>query len=69
MHYEINVSKGEKHLFATAERSIKDIDQLQAVYPLISKAFPVSQGFCVTVTQWFRVGRELRSRIIASDDI
>jgi hypothetical protein len=69
MYYEINVSRNGKHLFATAERSVTSNAELQAVYPVISKAFPVAEGFSVSVTKWERIGRFMRSTVITSDDL
>lgn len=45
MYYEINVSKHLKHgryvhLFATAERSLRDLKEAREVYGLLIAAFP-----------------------------
>lgn len=45
MYYEINVSKDGKHYFATAERSILDMDKLRTVYNHFKKLFPESEGY------------------------
>lgn len=57
MYYEINVSKNGKHLFATAERSLKDIEAANTLaneFKLLR--FPASQGFSVTMTRWETTG-------------
>lgn len=57
MHYEINVSKHGKHVFATAERSLKDIESAHALAAEFKQVrFPASQGFTVTMTRWEAVG-------------
>jgi hypothetical protein len=40
MHYEINVARKGRHLFATAERSLTDLGQAQELYAEIIRAFP-----------------------------
>lgn len=45
MYYEINVSRDGKHFFATAPRSITSMHDLQSVYPVLSNAFPASDGY------------------------
>ncbi|MDN3160901.1 hypothetical protein P0E55_14430 [Enterococcus faecalis] len=52
MYYEINVSRDGKHFFATAPRSITSMHDLQSVYPVLSNAFPASDGYELTVTRW-----------------
>lgn len=60
MHYEINVSKDGKHIFATAERSLKDIESAHALAAEFKQLrFPASQGFAVTMTRWETIGTEV----------
>lgn len=68
MYYEISVSKSGKRLFATDDKITTPL-KLNEVFPLISKAFPVAQGFNVTVTKWERIGGILTATLIAGDDI
>ena len=48
-HYEINVSKDGKHLFATAPRSCLDHGDFLRVYHEIQTRFP---EFTISVTKW-----------------
>lgn len=57
MHYEINVSRNGKHLFATSERSLKDTESAHALAAEFKQVrFPASQGFVVTMTRWDSIG-------------
>lgn len=51
-HYEINVSLKGQHLFATAPRSCRSLQDVRKVYLQITERFPESEGFKVTVTNW-----------------
>lgn len=57
MYYEINVSLNGKHLFATAERSITDINKANMVYKLFVEKFPEEDGYKINVTKWDKVGK------------
>jgi hypothetical protein len=50
MYYEITVAKNRKHLFATAERSIRSLDSLLKILPLINEKFPESEGYQLSVS-------------------
>lgn len=49
MHYEINVSLNDTHLFATHERSVVSTDDLARVIDIFLKKFPESEGFNISV--------------------
>ena len=57
MYYEINVSKYGHHVFATAERDISNIWELEKVYNLFREKFPKSEGYEISVTHWEKVGK------------
>lgn len=40
MYYEINVSRGGRHLFATAERSLTNFNDANDLYNEFSRKFP-----------------------------
>lgn len=56
MRYEINVSDGGRHFFATAPRSITSTVKLIEVYDALLAAFPPEKGFVITVTQYREIG-------------
>ena len=56
MHYEINVSLNGHHFFATNERSITSRDKLNKVWEAIRKAFPESEGYEMSATEYSEVG-------------
>lgn len=56
MYYEINVSLDGKHLFATAERSIRDAHSATVMLILFHEKFPESVGYKITCTRWDTVG-------------
>lgn len=62
MAYEINVSKGGKHYFATDARSITSMQDLLGKVADFHKRFPVEEGFEV---QGYRV--ETTSRKIDAE--
>ena len=53
-HFEINVSKDGKHLFATAPRSLPVHSDKSAIelYNLFNEKFPESDGYEIRVTKW-----------------
>lgn len=51
MHYEINVSRFGKHLFATHERSLTNSESAMMVLRMIVNRFPESEGFKVLITR------------------
>ena len=59
MHYEINVARYKNHFFATHDRSIKDLGHLLIVLAAIVKAFPKSEGYSVSVSEYRNEGRSL----------
>lgn len=59
MYYEINVSKNGRHFFATAERSITNLTQAEAMYMIFKEKFPESEGYQISVTQWNKVGKSI----------
>lgn len=50
MYYEINVSLNGKHLFATAERSITNRNEMEEMYKLFQQKFPESEGYMLDIT-------------------
>jgi hypothetical protein len=57
MHYEINVARYKDHFFATHARSIQDRAKLLDVLAAIVKAFPKSEGYSVSVSEYRNEGR------------
>lgn len=51
-HYEINVSWGGAHFFATHPRSGINLEKIMEVHQNIVAKFPKSEGYDVTVTRW-----------------
>lgn len=51
MYYEINVSLNGKHFFATAPRSIQNLDTLKTVYSQLLNRFPVTENFALSVSK------------------
>jgi len=49
MHYEINVTKHGRHLFATHPRSLTNHYDLARVETLFRKKFPSDEGFKISV--------------------
>lgn len=45
MQFEINVSLNGKHLFATAERSLVTMRELEKCFEIFQKKFPESEGY------------------------
>ena len=57
MHYEINISLNGQHFFATAERSITNLNKAEKVYNLFKEKFPESEGYKIDITEWNKVGK------------
>lgn len=57
-HFEINVSKDGKHLFATAPRSLPDCQprRMEELLAIFTEKFPESEGYHIDVTDWKIVG-------------
>jgi len=49
MGYEINVSLNGKHFFATHERSLTNVWELQKVLKVFLEKFPPEEGYKITV--------------------
>lgn len=61
MWYEINVSKGGRHYFATHKRSISTIEKATAIRDRLKLAMPEEEGFRYTITQWQTTGVEVEN--------
>ena len=57
MHYEINVAKNGKHVFATHERSLSTLKQTAEVMARLDTAFPESEGYSITVSEVCTIGK------------
>lgn len=57
MYYEINVSLNGQHFFATAERSITNLNKAEKIYNLFKEKFPESEGYKIDITEWSKVGK------------
>ncbi len=64
MYYEINVSKDNQHLFATAKRSIGDRMTLLRVFAILDKKFPAKEGYDLMVSHNFETGKYMSVRTI-----
>jgi len=62
MYFEINVALNGRHFFATAERSITDIDTCHKVYNLFKKKFPEIEGYSIEVTKIETIGHTIEFR-------
>lgn len=51
MYYEINVSLNGRHFFATAPRSIDNLERAQQVYDVFKIKFPESDGYKIDIIQ------------------
>ena len=51
-HYEINITQGGKHFFATAPRSCANRTDLIKVMNVLKEKFPSKEGYEITVTYW-----------------
>jgi len=61
-HFEINVSKDGKHLFATHERSLTvgDKRKTRELYDKLVESFPKNEGYEITIRYWETVGRQIK---------
>ena len=59
MYYEINVAQNGKHVFATAERSLRSKEEVVKVYLRLMVAFPEHEGFSITASKWENVGESV----------
>lgn len=59
MYYEINVSLNGRHLFATAERSLRCEADARALFADFAKRFPAEEGYKVRCTRHEDIGREV----------
>lgn len=57
MHYEINVAKNGKHLFATHERSLTNERKALEVFTELRTRFPSGEGYSVSMSRMETVGR------------
>lgn len=58
-HYSINVAKNKKHFFATAAHSLTTVGAATEAFGELSKRFPKSEGFDVSITYWEGTGTTL----------
>lgn len=56
MHYEINVAKNGKHVFATHERSLSSLRQTAEVVSRLELAFPEPEGYSISVSEISTIG-------------
>jgi len=56
MHYEINVAKNGKHVFATHERSLSTLKQTAEVVSRLELAFPEAEGYSISVSEISTIG-------------
>ena len=57
MHYQLNVSLKGVHFFATADLSIRTMEELRIVHKSFIRAFPESKGYTVRATRWQKQGQ------------
>jgi hypothetical protein len=57
MYYRINVAKGGKHFFATADHSLTSQMDYYKVLPVIAEKFPESEGYKISVSYWTHSGK------------
>lgn len=60
-YYEITISLGGQHYFATAERSITSGFHFEAMVRDFKKRYPESEGFKVTAVYWEKIGRTMNT--------
>lgn len=65
MHYEINVSRHGKHVFATAERSLTTKDSAIELYQKFRTIFTDDEGYEITVTRYTSSGETLHPEELA----
>lgn len=63
-HYSINVAKDGLHIFATAEHSGIDPEQVRKLLVLFQRKFPASQGYTVDVTHWQIRGEKVPTALL-----
>lgn len=59
MHYEINVAKNGKHVFATHERSLSTLRQTAEVMSRLELAFPEAEGYSISVSEICTIGKAI----------
>jgi hypothetical protein len=64
MHYEINVSHEGRHLFATHERSMRSVEECKRVLEEVTKRFPESEGFAISVFRYEDKGTMVNANVI-----
>ena len=67
MHYEINVSLNGFHLFATNERSLRNVNDMRQVYQALRAAFPATEGYDVSVVRYTTVGEPILNPMESRD--
>jgi len=65
MHYEINVSYKGLHLFATTERSLRDLYKTARVFKKLKAAFSEEKGYKINVTQQSGSGEDALDAVLA----
>lgn len=62
-HYEINVAKDGKHVFATSPHSGQFWTEEQAneMYEMLRTRFPAEEGYSLSMTYWECAGKQVRS--------
>lgn len=64
MGYEINVSLNGKHFFATHERSLTNVWELERVLNVFKDKFPPEEGYKITIYK-----KESWSKEVSMDSI
>lgn len=59
MNFEINISHQGKHLFATTERSLHNMEDTRKLYQLLKRKFRKEQGYEITVTMLQHIGQTI----------
>ena len=57
--YEINVSLNGRHLFATAERSLMDLESAKTLWYMFLQKFDTKLGFELRLTEYKTTGKNL----------
>ena len=63
MYYAINVSLNGKHFFATAKRSLTDLQQAEVLYAILCSKFPPEAGYRLTLARWETKGHIIDSTL------
>ena len=68
-HYEINVSKDGRHLFATHERSLGPGDKRKTreIYDKLVEAFPKNEGYEIIISYWETLGQQIKPKKLLDD--